>query len=188
MRKAIKNKGKIVSAYRLGDGSAEEMRLLAEGKLRRKPDGTFEVFSLEVKTENGEIAHAGDYIKLSSDGWPYPNEREFFEATHRHIEGYTYEQFPKPLEAWTTEEGMIPEIAYLIAERGLVIDETHEETYFTAPLWGTILSAARDAVIVFYCVKRDEKGGITEVDYNFVAKKEFDQTYSWMDVPAEGTC
>ncbi|MBR5311997.1 MAG: hypothetical protein IKU40_03840 [Clostridia bacterium] len=179
MRKAIKNQGKILTAYRLGDGSETEMRLLEEGKLRRMPDGNYEVFSLEVKNGSGEIAAVGDYIKLSSDGWPYPNDKAFFAANHRRIEGDTYEQIPKPLDAWTAEDGMVPEIAYLIAERGLVIDEKDEEKYFSAPLWGTTLSAARDAVIVFYQVKRDEHGKITNADFNFVAKNEFDRTYSW---------
>ena len=185
MRKAIKNQGKILTAYRLGDGSETEMRLLEEGKLRRMPDGNYEVFSLEVKNGSGEIAAVGDYIKLSSDGWPYPNDKAFFAANHRRIEGDTYEQIPKPLDAWTAEDGMVPEIAYLIAERGLVIDEKDEEKYFSAPLWGTTLSAARDAVIMFYQVERDEYGNITDADFNFVAKNEFDMMYSWVDLPAD---
>ena len=181
MRKAIKNKGKYIAAHRLGDDTAEEVRLLQEGKLRRLPDGSYEVFSLEVKNGSGETAQQGDYIKLSSDGWPYPNDKAFFEANHRHIEGDMYEQIPTPLDAWTAEDGIVPEIAYLIAERGLVIDESDDEKYFTAPLWGTMLSAARDAVIVFYQIERDENGAVTDADFNFVAKNEFDMTYSWVE-------
>lgn len=185
MRKAIKNQGKILTAYRLGDGSEAELRLLEEGKIRRTPDGNYEIFSLEAINGSGEIAYAGDYIKFSSDGWPYPNDRAFFEANHRRIDGDTYEQMPKPLDAWTAEDGMVPEIAWLIAERGLVISEKEEEKYFTAPLWGTMLSAARDAVIVFYRIDRDENGNITDADFNFVAKNEFDRTYSWVNLPEE---
>jgi len=37
---------------------------------------------------------------------------------------------------------------------------------------------AADAVIVFYSITKDEDGTITDADFNFVARDEFDRTYS----------
>ena len=40
-----------------------------------------------------------------------------------------------------------------------------------------MLTAARDAVIVFYELEYDAGGEIVEADFNFVAKDEFDKVY-----------
>ena len=42
---------------------------------------------------------------------------------------------------------------------------------------GTMLQAARDAVIVFYSIVRDENGMLTDADFNFVERSIFEQTY-----------
>jgi len=180
MRTAIKNLGKIVSAYCLGAESETELCLIQEGKIKRIDEDTYELFSLEAVNGSGEIAHRGDYFKLSSDGYPYPNTREFFEANHRHIEGDRYEQPPKPISAWTADDEMCPEIRFLTETKGLVIDPADEQKYFTAPLWGSLLSAAKDAVVLFYSITRDADGTITDADFNFISKNEFDQTYTWL--------
>lgn len=180
MRKAIKNKGRIVKAYRLGDGSAMEKEMIAAGKIRPLPGDRYEIFSLEAVNGSGEIAGAGDYFKVDEYGCPYPNLRDFFTANHRHLEGDVYEQFPKALDAWTAEDGMCPEIAFLVENKGLVIDEANPGKYFTAPLFGTMESAARDAVVVFYCIRRDEAGNITDADFNFVERDYFANHYEWL--------
>ncbi len=177
MRKAIKQKGRIVRALELGSGSATERELIAAGKLRALPGGGYEVFSFEAVNGSGEIVHAGDYVKVDGRGDPYPNLRTFFVANHRHLEGEYYEQIPKPLDIWTPEDGMCPEIAFLVANKGLVIRENDPARYYTAPLFGTLESAARDAVIVFYRILRDGSGSITDADFNFVDADEFRRTY-----------
>ena len=80
MKKA-KKRPAVVQAYRLGDESDVVDGLTAEGEIRLRGDGSFEVFSQEAKAvyeNSGEIAHTGDYIKLDSSGTPYPNQRRIF--------------------------------------------------------------------------------------------------------------
>ncbi len=178
MKKAVKNIGKIVCAYRLGDETETELRLIAEGLIRVGADGTYELFSLEAVNGTGEIARKGDYFKLSADGHPYPNDKEFFEANHRFLDGDRWEQIPKPLCIWTAEDELCPEIRFLQEYRGLVIDPDSAEKRYSAPLWGTVLSAAADAVIVFYGITRNADGTIADADFNFVARDEFERTYS----------
>ena len=180
MKQAIKKQGKIVCAYHLGDHSETECRLIEEGLIRPRNDGTYELFSLEAVNGSGQIACRGDYFKLSSDGHPYPNDKKFFEEKHRHLENDRYEQIPAPLDVWCAEDEIGPEIRFLLEHKGLVLDPSVPEKYFTAPLWGTLLSAAQDAVLVFYSITRDADGTITDADFNFVARDEFERTYSWL--------
>ena len=180
MIRIMKKTGKTVCAYKLGEDSYVE-ELIARGQIRLREDGMYEVFSQEAVHGKGELARPGDFVKLDSKGFPYPNSAEFFHANHRWISGNTYEQQPVPLEAWTAAEPMCDEIRFLIREKGLQINENDRERYFTAPLWGTIESAGQDAVIVFYCVSKAENGEITNVEYNFVAREEFEKTYVILD-------
>lgn len=181
MRKAIKCKGRIANAYELGSESDTELKLIASGKIRKHADGKYEVFSLESVNGAGEIAENGDFFKVDSMGYPYPIAKTYFLKNHSHLEGDLYEQFAKPLYAWTDEDGMCDEIRFLIEHKGLVIDETSPHKYFTAPLYGTLESAARSAVIVFYELYRDEAGNIVDATFNFVEKNEFMRTYEWID-------
>ena len=169
-----------VRAWELGAGSDMEKEMLLCGKIIAHPDGTYELFSLEATEEKGQMAKAGDYFKVDSYGCPYPIVKAYFLANHRHIQGDLYEQIPRPLDAWKAEDGMCDEIEYLIAHKGLVIDEASDDKYFTAPLYGAIESAARDAVIVFYELSRDKFGRISDIMYNFVDRKEFDRIYEWV--------
>ena len=73
---------------------------------------------------------------------------------------------------------MCPEIAFLVEKKGLIIDETSSDRRYIAELWGTTEVAARDAMIVFYSVFYDEAGNITDCDWNFVERGEYDRTYS----------
>lgn len=179
MAKVIKNAGKMVQAYQLGAGSSMEQQLISEGKIHRIDDSTFELFSQEVHTGTGEVAKAGDYFKVDNAGFPYPNEKAWFETNHRQIDGDTYEQLPKPLEAWEATEPMTETVQWLVDNGKLDLDESSTEKFFGATLWGSYLTAAKDAVLVFYGVTRDEDGTITGVDFNFVARSEFEATYHY---------
>lgn len=179
MKKA-KKRPAVVQAYRLGDESDVVDGLTAEGEIRLRGDGSFEVFSQEAKAvyeNSGEIAHTGDYIKLDSSGTPYPNSAEYFEENHRHIVGEFYEQRSNAVSVWMYGDPMGAEMQYLVEHKQLTFHEDEPNRYFQAPLWGTMLSAARNAVIVFYRIDRDESGKILDAEFNFVARDEFEKTY-----------
>lgn len=177
MFKVIKKSGFRVNAYRLGDGGEvlDALRLL--GRIKINADGTFEIFSREAVNGKGEIAKEGDYIKIDSEGFPYPNDAEFFEKNHKLIEKNLYEQIQKPLYAWSSQEPMCEEIEFLIAKKGLKLNKDNPDKYFNAVMWSTELSAACDAVIIFYSISRDICGHITDADFNFVCRTEFDKNY-----------
>ena len=157
-----KKHGKTVRAYELGAGTEAEQRMMAEGKLLAHPDGSYELFSQETG-EHGERAKAGDFFKIDSTDQPYPNARAYFLSNHRPLdEPDTYEQIPKPLRAWCIHEQ----------------DAAH---YFSAELWGTLERTPKDSVLVFYSTEHDEHGEITDVDFNFVARDEFEKTYDIVD-------
>ena len=180
MYEVIKNKRKLVKAYQLGSDNAVIKELMLNGKICDLGDGRYEIHSQEAVngTVGGEKAMVGDWIKLDSTGSPYPNDKEYFEANHRHIEGDTFEQFPKPLPAWDAKLEMCPEVMFLVEKKELVIDKTSSDRRYTAQLWGTTEAAAEDAMIVFYSISYDDEGNITDCDWNFVERGEFDRTYS----------
>lgn len=175
--KVIKKEGKHIRAYRLGSESPILDKLIAGGQIVKCPDGSYEVFSREAVNGTGQLAQEGDYIKLDSEGYPYPNYAKFFQNNHRHIAGDEYEQLPKPLEAWSLAEEETDVIRFLKEYKGLIIRPEDPKRYFTAPLWGTLESAASNAVIVFYSVERDESSEVLNVDFNFVARIEFEKNY-----------
>ena len=177
MRLVIKKKGTVVKAVKLSDDSVKVKELIEQGLIRKLDSDTYEIFSLEAKDGEGEIAKKGDYIKFSSDGIPYPNDAYFFEKNHRHIAGDEYEQIPKVLKAWTVQDEMNEYIEFLIREKGLELREDDYEKYFNAFLWGAPLSAAKDSVLIFYSIKRDIDGNIFDADFNFITRDEFEKTY-----------
>lgn len=179
MAKVIKNNGKQVQAWELGRDSDMECKLLTEGKIVYLGDDKYELFSQESKSGTGEKAQAGDFFKVDKAGYPYPNSREWFLANHRHIDADYYEQLPKPMDAWEATEPVTPEIDFLINHKGLKLNPDNPEQYFGAELWGAWLTAASDAVLIFYSVTRDESGVIIDADFNFVARKEFEATYHY---------
>lgn len=178
MFKVIKNKGKMVQAYKLQKDNETIKELMKKGKITYIGDGKYEVHSLETIGEKGEIAVEGDWIKIDGNGYPYPNAKDFFESHHYLVEGDTYEQIPLPLNAWNAECGLCQEVEYLIRNKKLLINETSFEKRYSAELWGTREVAAADAVIVFYQILYDAEGKVEDIDFNFVEKKTFDRTYS----------
>lgn len=180
MMKVIKHQGKQVQAYRLGEEHPVLRQLMEQGRIIKREDGQFEVFSQEALqggTAHGQLAQAGDFIKLDSAGFPYPNDAAFFQKNHRHISGDHYEQMPKPLDAWTADQPMCPEVEFLIKQKGLTVDESSQDACFSAPLWGTREVAARDAVLIFYSITCGTDGAIKDADFNFVSRSEFEKTY-----------
>lgn len=181
MRYAVKSKRKIVKAYCLGAGSEMEALLIQEGAIRKRTDGTYELFSQEAVNGAGETASAGDYFKVDTvDGrhYPYPNSREYFEENHIPLGGDEYEQKSKPLAFWQSSDPMCEEIQYLLKQGKLTLKPEDPEHYFNAFLWGAQLSAAQDASVVFYSVDRDEAENITDISFNFVAAREFEEGYT----------
>ena len=180
MYEVIKNKGNMVKAYQLGSDNAVIKELMQNGKICYLGENRYEIYSQEAVhgVVGGEKAMAGDWIKLDSIGNPYPNDKEYFEANHRHIEGNTFEQFPKPLSAWDAKLEMCPEVTFLIEKKGLIINLASSDRRYTVQLWGTTEVAAEDAMIVFYNISYDNAGNVAECDWNFVERGEFDSTYS----------
>ncbi len=173
----VQKAARQVFAYRLGDGSDVERQLLEAGKLKRQPDGSFLVFSQETDGQ-GQMAQIGDYIKVDSAGYPYPNDREYFLNRHVLLEGDLYLQTSEPLRAWTAEEPLCPEIEFLLARRQLQIQPGEQAHYFSAFLWGAQLYAARNAVVIFDRVQLDAAGAVAQVDFHFIAWDEFEKTYT----------
>lgn len=172
-----KRRGKTVKAYQLGTRHPVLDRLIAEGRLLCRPDGSYFITTREA-TAPGEVAKAGDYLKIDPAGYPYPNSRLFFEANHRHLQGDDYEQLPRPMAAWTADEALCEEICFLVEHKHLVLHPDDPSHYFTAPLWGTVEHAPRDAVLVFYHIEREEETGrITDCDFNFVDRRMFAMSY-----------
>ncbi len=175
MKRIRKKEGTIIKAYCLGKESPVIDRLAEEGKIHRLDQERWRIFSRESK--EGELALSGDYVKLDMEGNPYPNTRRFFLDNHRHLGGDAYEQIPKSLRAWCAGDDLCPEIRFLLEHKNLKIDADDEKAYFSAPLWGDTLSAAGDAVLVFYDIAYGAGGEVTDADFNFVARDEFDRLY-----------
>ena len=177
MRTIIKTKQSTVKAWQLGQNSSTEQKLIREGRIRCLSPDHYEVFSQEAQGKTGQHACAGDYFKVDSAGFPYPNRKAYFEANHIHLTGDDYRQIPVPLQAWVLGDPMNDVIEFLIQHKGLQISPDRPEACFRAPLWGTILTAGADAVLVIYRTDRDDTGRILDVSFNFVARTEFDLTY-----------
>ncbi len=183
---AMKTHNARLYAYRLGDGTDAEKRLIRSGAIRPMPNGRYELFSLEAVNGKGEVARTGDYFKITVvDGaeYPYPNGKDSFESHHRHIEGDLYEQIGLPFPIWRAGEPICDEMRFLLQSGRLSIDEADNAHYFNALLWNAPLSAAKDAVVVFYDVVRDSNGIIKDASFNFVAKDEFGKAYRIVECP-----
>ena len=184
MKYAVKSKKKIVKAYPLGVGHPMEAALIEEGAIRLLPDGSYELFSQEAVNGHGQIARNGDYFKVDTvDGrhFPYPNSREFFLSNHTFLSGDEYEQVNKPLLIWQSADEPIEEIRWLVDTGRLILKPQDPAHFFNAVLWGADLSAAADATLIFYSVDRDASGTIADISFNFVAKPEFEASYSVME-------
>lgn len=184
MMRVRKKKGKTVKAWRLSEKNRVIKKLIVEKKVIPLDDGRYEVFSREAvrgNTGHGQLAQADDYVKIDSEGFPYPNGSDYFEKKHRKVTKEEYEQILEVLNAWTVEEPMCPEVLFLIREKGLVIEENCPDKYYSARLWGTKEAAAKDAVILFYSISYREDGSVQDAEFNFVEREEFDRTYEVLE-------
>lgn len=166
-----------VRAWQLGAETEKEKEMLKSGRMKLRPDGNYELFSQEAAGPTGQIAEPGDYFKTDPTGRPYPNDKAYFEAMHERIEGDLYLQKAPVLYAWTEGEPVGETVRYLLDSGLLKISEDDPERYYSAFLWGTTETAARDAVVVVHGVERNDKNEITDVKFNFVARDYFDSVY-----------
>ena len=154
-----------VRAWELGAGSGMEKEMLLCGKIAKRADGTYELFSPEASEGKGQVAKAGDFFKVDHRGLPCPNERNFFLQNHRHLEGDWYMQAARPLKVWRLGDPECEEIRFLLDNRLLSVCPENRERCFSASLWGTMETAAADAVLIFYSVQRNPDGTIASVDF-----------------------
>ena len=166
-----------VQAWQLGTKSEKEQEMIKNGRIKYLADGNYELFSQEATGKTGQIAKPGDYFKVAPSGEPYPNEKDWFERMHTHIQDDWYMQKAIPLPAWTVEEPVNETIRFLLDHGLLMINPNDFAHYFSAPLWGTTETAAKDAVIIIHHVERSKDNEIVGVDFNFVVREEFDKTY-----------
>ena len=164
-------------AYVLGENSAEETRMMQEGKIILTDEG-YELFSREtIKDHHGEKAAAGDYFKIDEGDFPYPNRKEFFESKNNHIEGDLYEEKPVTYECWTKDMEMNDIIRFILERKLLEMDEKG----YSAHIWGTTLHTGSGGVVVIYGTKEDEDGNLTDVDFNLVGEDVFPNIYHFID-------
>lgn len=156
-----------------------EKNLIKIGKIKLNDNGEYEVFSQESKDGKGEIAHTGDYIKIDSKGFPYPNSKEFFESKCINVGENLYQQISSPVEVWFADDPICEFVAFLLKVERLHIDEADNDRYFQAYLWGAPLSAARDSAVIAYSVTRNSEGEVIDVDFNFIVRDEFECLYEW---------
>ena len=182
--KYAKKKPQQVQAWKLGAESAQEQALVRMGVIhgsgRGLAEAEYELFSREAVFGKGERALAGDYFRVeaTSDGvYTYPIERNWFTENYRHLHGDLYETVSRPVAIWQTDDPPDDVVRFLLRTGRLQIERTDLAHYFRATLWGAPLSAARDAVVVFYHVDRDTDGVPVNVDFNFVARDYFETNY-----------
>jgi len=163
-----KKTGTGIEGCRLGSGTELERRLIGAGLIASDENG-YEVWSQEAMGREGERARPGDYVLVDGAGQPYPVGSGTFECLYRIREDGRYEAITQLRLAWMWPDPDDGPVRELVAQGRLEMDEDHPESFFRARLWGTDLTAARDAVLVFY----DE----ARTDFNFVERGEFERTY-----------
>lgn len=173
----VQKKTSLIQAWRLGAGTTKEKELIAEKAIILKEDGNYELFSREAMGKTGEIAKIGDYFKVDSNGYPYPNEKLTFEAMHEHVATDWYMQKTLVLFAWTINQPINDAVQYLFDMGLVVLHDDDPVHFFSASLWGTEETASKEDIIVFYNIQRDEHEKILYIDFNFVERSEFNKTY-----------
>lgn len=180
MHTVIRLSQNTLKAWQLGKDTPMEKKLIEGGRIVRLSADKYEVFSREAIGEHGELASAGDYFKLDVSGVPYPNSKEYFEANHKWIAGDEYLKISKQLQAWFIGDPENEIITFLRQNKGLQISPETPETCFSAPLWDTTLTAGHDAALVIFRIDREKSGRIIDVDFNFVARDEFENNYQML--------
>lgn len=162
-----------VQAWELGAGSEMEKEMIRRGKIVAHPGGSYELFSQEAPEGRGQMAKAGDFLKVDEKGFPRPQERSSFLREHRPLGEDWYEQAARPLKIWRRGDPECEEIRFLLDRDLLRVHPGDPRHYFSAFLWDTEETAAEDAVIVFYGAGRDPEGRIAEINFNFLDREYF---------------
>lgn len=178
MRYAKKRQSSFI-AFCLGSSNPLEKELMKTGRIKQNCDEEYEVFSQEAKDGKGEIVHRGDYVKIDSKGFPYPNSKEFYESKCINVGENLYQQISSLVEVWFADDPICDFVAFLLKVERLHINEADNDRYFQAYLWGAPLSAARDSAVIAYSVTRNTEGEVIDVDFNFVVRDEFERLYEW---------
>lgn len=183
MRWAIKDKRTQMTAVELGADEQDPLylQLVSSGKIKKLTDTSYAIFSMEAVNGQGQVANKGDFVKVNPEGEVHPNTREYFLEHHKHIDGHSYEQITFPVRVWCAGDEIGEELEYLLKTGQLLLNESSETKFFNAFLWGTDLSAAKDAYLVMYSVLKDQAGQITDISFNFVEHEEFHKTYSFIE-------
>lgn len=176
MRK-VRKYNVYVTAFELGGGSDFEKELMDQGLVIKHADH-YEIRSRESKNK-GEIAYKGDFVKLDKSQNPYPNSRDRFLSHHKKYGENEYCQFPQIIDAWQYGEEEDEVICHLLKTNQLIINEDSYDQFYEAKLWGTTLTASKIDIILVYSVDRDREI-IHSVDFNLIAKEEFDKTYEYI--------
>ena len=189
-----KKQNQIVYAFQLGNGSDAEKKLIADGRIVPRGE-QYEVLSRESTDGRGEIADKGDYCKVDEGGMPYPIRKAWFEAHHLPLREYLpvgaaagtavsaqsaeteygYVQIPEVLSAWMADDPEDEAVRTLLREGRLLLHPEDPEHFFEAELWGTRLTAPRNAVLVIY--------DLAEREFNFVDREIFEKTYDVIRAP-----
>ena len=171
-----------VQAFQLGRSCCLEQQLIRSGHLLPLQDGLWRIKTREALTV-GELVKTGDYIKIDRSGMPYPTEKDWFEANHTQLEENLYLQIAEPKIAWKGTHPIIPEIQFLLDRNLLIWTPGDPDQTFRAQLWGTLQTAAADAVVVLDRVETDHLEKIQAVEFHFVANDEFQTTYDILQDP-----
>lgn len=166
-----------VKAFELGCGSQMESDFISQGLIRKHEDH-YEIHSRESK-DSGEVAYTGDYVKIDKSNNPYPNDRERFLSHHKKVGENEYCQYPEVIWSWQFGDESDDVIDYLLSSNKLIINEASYDRFYEAELWGTTLTAKKIDIILIYSVDRDGDQ-IISVDFNLIAKEEFDKTYQYL--------
>lgn len=183
MHKVIKKSGQKFEAWKLGQNSHMEKKLIADKKIIRQENGIYRLMSLEAvrSGQDGEVAQVGDWFKVEEkqgELYPYPIKKDYFTENYRHVKGDEFDAVPKILDAWFADDQIISEEIQWLLDSGKLRFADNPEKFFVAEIWGTTLSAPRDnTVLIFYSVKRTDNGDIYEIDFNLVARKAFERDY-----------
>lgn len=177
--KTIMKKQDRVKAYQLGQNHPVELQAIREGTIRKLDTGRYELFSQEAVNGRGQTAKVGDYLKVDTEGRPYYNGREWFEQNHTYIGGDEYIQKCRKYPAWEAGDEICRELEFLLDTGRLRLNPQAPERYFEACMDDALLTAASDAVLVFYEIDRDSRGAITDCTFNFVSRVTFDKTYEY---------
>ena len=176
-----KMEGILVHAFCLGKDDELLQSYFDEGRIIKNDNEKYVINMNEGK--GSEICESGSYIIIDKEDNLYPTDPLYFKTTHKRKRDHEYIQISKQFWAWMHGEPDSEEIDFLKNYKKLVVNKNSISEYYSAPLWGTVKTADRDSILIFYNVQRDDEGVITDIDYNFVSRDEFYNVYRIITKP-----